>query len=259
MLENTQEFGTVLNDQLFDLLYVDDGTLEEIKAIIKQGADINARNEDGETVFQSAAGNFNDTLSFEIIEYLVKEAGADIASYDDDFCFLLHDVALLGDIPRLALFLKLGASPNQIDPETGFSLIEDLEDYLADPEGHVDTEAGDQPDFVELERSIVYLKENGAKPLAELFTKKVEEFIAVGIQYPNLLVTKYGQVKMEDIKSDLATIQKLHKLKDLAQSFFDLTDEEQQKNLYEEQIAPLENEIKDCLEALYYEDEVVIL
>lgn len=258
-MEITNEFGSALNDQLFDLLYVDDGSLEAIKELISQGADINARNEDGETIFQSAAGNFNDTLSFEIIEYLVKEAGADITAYDNDFCFVLHDVALLGDISRLELFIKLGASPNQIDPETGFTLIEDLEDYLADPEGHVETEEGDQPDFVELERSIAYLKEIGAKPLSEVFTTKVEDFLAVGIQYPNLLVTKYGQIKLEHIKTDLATTQKIMKLRELAEAFFTLTDAEEQKTLYELKITPLKNEVKDHLENLYEKEGIEIL
>ena len=258
-MEETHEFGSALNDQLFDLLYVDNGSLEQVKELIAQGADINARNEDGETIFQSAAGNFNDTMPFDMIEYLVKEAGADITSYDNDFCFVLHDVALLGDTDRLELFMKLGASPNQVDPETGFTLLEDLEDYIADPEGFVETEEQDQPDYVELERSIEFLKKKGAKRLSELFTDKVEDFLAIGIQYPNLILTKYGQIEIADIKNDLAVVQKFNRLKELASEFFSLTDADKQKELYESRVTPLENEIKELLEELYEEEGIMIL
>lgn len=258
-MENHPEFGSALNDLLFEKLYTENNTLDEIKALIDRGADINARNEEGETVFQAAAGNFNDTLDFEIIGYLVREAGVDLTAYDNDFCFVLHDVALLGDIPRLEFFMKLGATPNQVDPTSGMTLIEDLEAFLEDPEGRIETANGETPDYIELERSIDYLKKNGAKRLAELFVAQAQEFIAVSVLYPNLFISKFGQIKLEHLQTSPALLTLADRLKQLATQYFAIQDQQEQSTFYAQQVEPVENQLKKLLEVAYDKTGISIL
>jgi ankyrin repeat protein len=83
------------------------GSLEEIQAAIKGGANVNAKDSDGWTVLMAAAFNANP----EMISLLL-ESGADVNAKDSDGATALMSAADKGNPEVISLLLESGADVN---------------------------------------------------------------------------------------------------------------------------------------------------
>jgi hypothetical protein len=225
--------------------------MESIKPLVEQGADINARNSNKETVFQ-ATGSYYSKLNHDIVRYLVTEAGADINAHDDEYCTALDNVAISEDPERLKLFLELGANPNVITPDTFETVLDDIEAlHYSAYEVFGDTEES-------LLEAIVILKSYGAKNAHELFTKVPKEFIAVNMFYPTFLISKYGQMHAEDLTSEPSILKEFEVLKELKQQHEDISDEKMKSSFYKEVAGNHVRKINTLLEGLDTLEEVEV-
>ncbi len=211
--------------------------------MIEQGADINARNSNKETVFQATISYYSK-LDFDIVRYLVQEAEADINAHDDEYVSSLYSLVLSEDPERLKLFLELGANPNTITPDTFETVLDDI-DSLHYSSYEVFGEK--EESFVE---AIDILKANGAKSAHELFTTEPKEYIAVNMFYPTFLISKYGQLRVEDLTSAPSILKEFEVLKELKQQHEDMTDEKMKSSFYKEIVGNHVRKINGLLEGL---------
>ncbi|WKK77718.2 hypothetical protein QYS49_11855 [Marivirga salinae] len=237
------EFGSALNDELYENLKSGSGFMDRIKPLIAQGADINARNLDKETIFQATASYYSK-LDYDVIRYLVIEAGADINVHDDEYVTSLYSLVLSEDPERLKLFLELGANPNTITPDTFETVLDDIEDLH-----YSSYEVFGQKEESFLE-AIEILKANGAKSAHELFTTEPKEYIAVNMFYLTFLVSKYGQVKVADLTTAPSILKEFDRLKELKQQHEDMIDEKMKSSFYKEIVGKHVRKINGMLEGL---------
>ncbi len=219
------------------------GFLERIKPLIAQGADINARNSHKETIFQETSDCY-PRMDFDVVRYLVNEAGADINTHNDEYVTCLYSLALDDDPKRLKLFLELGANPNTITPDSFETVLDDIDTlhyYSYEVFGQ------QEPSFVE---AITILKENGAKTASELFTKVPKEYIAVNMFYPTFLISKYGQIRVEDLTSDSAILKAFQELESLKQQLETISDEKERLSFYKGDCRDHIEKINGLLEGL---------
>jgi len=193
--------------------------------LIEQGSDINARNSNKETIFQATASYYSK-LDHDVIRYLVNEAGADINAHDDEYVTSLYSLALSEDPERLKLFLELGANPNTITPDTFETVLDDLESL------HYSAYEVFENKEVSLLEAIEILKFYGAKSAHELFTTEPKEYLAVNMFYPTFLVSKYGQMKVEDLTSDSVILKAFQELESLKQQHETISDEKERLSFY---------------------------
>jgi hypothetical protein len=181
--------------------------MERIKPLIAQGADINARNSDKETIFQATSDCY-PKMDYGVVRYLVNEAGADINAHDDEYVTSLYSLALSEDLERLKLFLELGANPNTITPETFETVLDDL---------------------------------------------------AVNMFYPTFLVSKYGQMKVEDLTSDPVVLKAFEELERLKKQYEDIDDDKEQLAFYKGIVGNHVRKINGLLEGLDVLEGVEVL
>ncbi|WP_340152426.1 hypothetical protein [uncultured Marivirga sp.] len=226
--------------------------MERIKPLIAQGADINARNADKETIFQATASYYSK-LDHDVIRYLVNEAGADINTHDDEYVISLYSLALSEDPERLKLFLELGANPNTITPETFETVLDDIESlhYSA-------YEVFGDKDESSLE-AIEILKSYGAKSAHELFTTDPKDYLAVNMFYPTFLVSKYGQLHVEDLTSDPAVLKAFEELERLKKQYENIGDDKEQLAFYKGVVRNHVRKINGLLEGLDVLEEVEVV
>ncbi|HET8860740.1 hypothetical protein [Marivirga sp.] len=199
--------------------------MERIKPLIEQGADINARNSDKETIFQATSDCY-PKMDYDVVRYLVNEAGADINAHDDEYVTSLYSLALNEDSERLKLFLELGANPNTITPDTFETVLDDIESlhYSAyEVFGHKDES---------LLGAMEILKANGAKSAHELFASEPKEYLAVNMFYPTFLVSKYGQLHVEDLTKDPAVLKAFEELERLKKQYENIGNDKKQLAFY---------------------------
>jgi hypothetical protein len=208
--------------------------MERIIPLIAQGADINARNANKETVFQ-ATGSYYSKLDHEIVRYLVLEAKANINAHDDEYVTSLYSLALSEDPERLKLFLDLGANPNTITPDTFATVLDDIESL------HYSSYEvfGDKDES--LLEAIAILKAHGAKSAHELFTTEPKYYLAVNMFYPTFLVSKYGQMHVEDLTSDPTVLKAFEELERLKKQYENICDDKEQLAFYK---GVVENHVK---------------
>lgn len=199
--------------------------MERIKPLIEQGADINARNSNKETLFQATASYYSK-LDHDVIRYLVNEAGADINVHDDEYVTSLYSLTLSEDPERLKLFLELGANPNTITPDTFETVLDDIEAL------HYSAYEVFENKEESLLEAIEILKSYGAKSTHELFTTEPKEYIAVNMFYPTFLVSKYGQMKVEDLTNDPSVIKAFEELERLKKQYENIGDDKEQLAFY---------------------------
>lgn len=226
--------------------------MERIKPLIKQGADINARNSNKETVFQATVSYYSK-LNHDIVRYLVLEAKANINAHDDEYVTSLYSLALSEDPERLKLFLELGANPNTITPDTFETVLDDIEDLH-----YSSYEVFGQKEESFLE-AIEILKANGAKNAYELFTPEPKEYLAVNMFYPTFLVSKYGQVYVEDLTSDPAVLKAFEELERLKKQYENIGDDKEQLAFYKGIVGNHVRRINGLLEGLDVLKEVEVL
>jgi hypothetical protein len=217
--------------------------MERIKPLIEQGADINARNSNKETIFQATAGYYSK-LDHDTVRYLVNEAGADINAHDNEYCTSLYDVAISEDPERLKLFLELGATPNTITPDTFETVLDDVESlhYSAyEVFGNKDES---------LEEVIAILKVHGAESANELFSKEPKEYIAVNMFYPTFLISKYGQMKVENLTSDPAILEAFEELESLKNQYENIGDGKEQLAFYKGKVRGHTEKINGMIKGL---------
>lgn len=226
--------------------------MERIKPLIVQGADINARNANKETVFQ-ATGSYYSKLDHEIVRYLVLEAKANINAHDDEYVTSLYSLALSEDPKRLKLFLELGANPNTITPETFETVLDDIESlhYSA----YEVFENKEEP----LVEAIEILKSYGAKSAHELFTNEPKEYLAVNMFYPTFLVSKYGQIHVEELTSDPAVLKAFEALERLKKQYENIGDDKEQLAFYKGVVENHVRKINGLLEGLDVLKEVEVV
>ncbi len=217
--------------------------MERIKPLIEQGADINARNSNKETVFQ-ATGSYYSKLNHDIVRYLVLEAKANINAHDDEYVTSLYSLALSEDPERLKLFLELGANPNSITPDTFETVLDDIESlhYSA-----YDVFENKEESLLE---AIEILKANGAKNAYELFTTEPKVYIAVNMFYPTFLVSKYGQMHVEDLTNDPAVLKAFEELESLKNQYENIGDNKEQLAFYKGIVGNHVRKINGLLERL---------
>lgn len=105
------------------------GDLLRLDELIRRGADINAQNEDGETVLSgvvSELANWDRNPECYRIVSALLERGADPRIHDKEGCSPLIPAMLTMDTELLRLLLEAGATPNS---EIGFSADESLYDW----------------------------------------------------------------------------------------------------------------------------------
>lgn len=199
--------------------------MERIKPLIAQGADINARNSNKETIFQ-ATTSYYSKLDYKVIRYLVNEAGADINAHDDEYVTSLYSLALSEDPERLKLYLELGSNPNTITPDTFETVLDDIESL------HYSAYEvfGDKDES--LLEAIAILKAHGAKSAHELFTTEPKDYLAVNMFYPSFLVSKYGQMHVEDLTSDPTVLKAFEELERLKKQYENIGDDKEQLAFY---------------------------
>jgi ankyrin repeat protein len=86
-------------------------SLEIIKILVENGADINAKNEEGGTPFHFAAY----TASMEIIKYFVEEKKVNINQADKEGKKPIHYSAFKGSVPAVKYLVDHGANANAKD------------------------------------------------------------------------------------------------------------------------------------------------
>ncbi len=217
--------------------------MERITPLIAQGADINARNSHKETIFQETSDCY-PRMDFDVVRYLVNEAGADINAHNDEYVTSLYSLALNDEPKRLKLFLELGANPNTITPDSFETVFDDIDTlhYCS-----YEVFGQQEPSFVE---AITILKENGAKTASELFTKVPKEYIAVNMFYPTFLISKYGQTYVEDLTTDHSILKEFEVLKEFKQKHEGMTDEKEKSYFYKEDVKNHVRKINGLLEGL---------
>lgn len=211
--------------------------------MIEQGSDINVRNSNKETIFQATASYYSK-LERDVVRYLVSEAGADINAHDDEYVTSLYSLALSEDPERLKLFLELGANPNTITPDTFETVLDDIEGlhYSAyEVFGHKDES---------LLGAMEILKANGAKSAHELFASEPKEYLAVNMFYPTFLVSKYGQLHVEDLTSAPLILKEFEVLKELKQQHEDMTDKKMKSSFFIDIVGNHVRKINGLLEGL---------
>ncbi|WKK77036.1 hypothetical protein QYS49_07355 [Marivirga salinae] len=211
--------------------------------MIEQGADINARNSNKETVFQ-ATGSYYSKLNHDIVRYLVLVAKANINAHDDEYVTSLYSLALSEDPERLNLFLELGANPNSITPDTFETVLDDIESL------HYSAYEVFENKEESLLEAIEILKSYGAKSAHELFTTEPKEYLAVNMFYPTFLVSKYGQMKVEDLTSDPAVLKEINELERLKKQYENIGDDKEQLAFYKGVVGNHVRRINVLLEGL---------
>lgn len=217
--------------------------MERIKPLIKQGADINARNSNKDTIFQATVSYYSK-LNHDIVRYLVLEAKAEINAHDDEYVTSLYSLALSEDPERLKLFLELGANPNTITPDTFETVLDDIESL------HYSAYEVFENKEDSLLEAIEILKSYGAKSAHELFTTEPKEYLAVNMFYPNFLVSKYGQMTVDDLTTDPAILKEFEVLKELKQQHEDMTDKKMKSSFYKEVVGNHVRKINGLLQGL---------
>lgn len=226
--------------------------MDRIKPLIEQGANINARNSDKETIFQ-ATGSYYSKLDHEIVRYLVLEAKANINAHDDEYVTSLYSLALSEDPERLKLFLELGANPNTITPNTFQTVVDDIESL------HYSAYEVFENKEESLLEAIEILKSYGAKSAHELFTTEPKEYLAVNMFYPTFLVSKFGQMHVEDLTSDADILKAFQELESLKQQHETISDKEEQLVFYKDVVGNHVRKINGLLEGLDVLKEVEVV
>jgi hypothetical protein len=232
-----------MNDELYENLKRGPGFMERIKLLIGQGADINARNSEQETIFQATASYYSK-LNYDIIRYLVNEAGADINAHDDEYCTALYNVAISEDPKRLKLFLELGANPNTITRDTFETVLDDIESL------HYSAYEVFENKEESLLEAIEILKSYGAKSAHELFTTEPKGYLAVNMFYPTFLVSKYGQIYVEDLTSDPIILEAFGELGRLKKQYETIGNEKERLSFYKGVVGEQIKKINGFLEGM---------
>ncbi|WKV12403.1 ankyrin repeat domain-containing protein [Marivirga harenae] len=246
------DFGSALNDELYENLKSGPGFMDRIKPLIAQGANINARNSNKETVFQ-ATGSYYSKLNHDIVRYLVLEAKANINAHDDEYVTSLYSLALSEDPERLKLFLELGANPNTITPNTFQTVVDDIESL------HYSAYEVFENKEESLLEAIEILKSYGAKSAHELFTTEPKEYLAVNMFYPTFLVSKYGQMHVEDLTSDPTVLKAFEELERLKKQYENIVDDKKQLAFYKGIVGNHVRKINGLLEGLDVLKEVEVV
>lgn len=110
-----------LNDRLFELIQTEENPIKAVKGVIKDGADVDARDEYGATPLMRAAEHEQK----QIVKYLLRE-GADVSLEDEDGQTAL-DYAMEDDI--VALLEEAGA-------DYGEEVEEDMVDETFNEDGY---------------------------------------------------------------------------------------------------------------------------
>ena len=120
---------TELNKKLFDSVQA--GDLNLLKKLLFDGADINSRDCDGETILHDAAFS-NDRL--DIIKYLIEEKNFKINCLDNEFVTPLHEAARAGNLEFVKYLVEKGADINKQDIEGStaldYAIDEDRDDVI---------------------------------------------------------------------------------------------------------------------------------
>ncbi len=113
-LPNLGEGNTPLMRAAYDSVIMEDeaSRLQRMRNLIAHGADVNARNETGNTALMRAVyGNFTEGAK------LLIEKGADVTIANSDGTTALHEAASQGNIEMMKLLLEKGADINAISTE----------------------------------------------------------------------------------------------------------------------------------------------
>ncbi len=175
---------------------------------------------------------------------MVCDAKADINAHDDEFVTNLYSLVVSEDPERLKLFLELGANPNPITPDTFETVLDDIEDlHYSNYEANGEREKS----FLE---AIEILKTNGAKNAQELFTKEPKEYIAVNMLYTTFLVSKYGQLHVQDLTSAPAVLKAFKELKKMKKQYEGIYNDKEQSIFHTEVVKKHILKINRLLEGL---------
>ncbi|OFX55448.1 MAG: hypothetical protein A2046_12265 [Bacteroidetes bacterium GWA2_30_7] len=182
-----------LNELLFDEVFSGNKNIEVIKDLVTKGADVNAVNEVGDSVFINAVMSYEEGMSTDYLQVLI-DLGADINAENDGYnC--LYDACLTRDLDFIEMLLKAGANPNCISTTSHESLL----DWALFEQWFQKRQTRKTEPYNSI---IVLLKKYGAKTKKEmngeiktLTKKQIEEVIAmsklVKIQFPKY---RNGQV-----------------------------------------------------------------
>ncbi|KAG7380133.1 hypothetical protein PHYBOEH_011576 [Phytophthora boehmeriae] len=134
-IEKEQITSIPLDELKAKWIALDKETGEEIKTLIVGGADINARDETGETALHAAASSGKTDMTGETALHaaassgktdmvsLLLERGADIAAADSTGETALHAAASSGKTDMVSLLLERGADMNAVDEDNQNPLI----------------------------------------------------------------------------------------------------------------------------------------
>lgn len=192
-----------LDTQLLDELGCENPSEQNIRSLVRQGANVNAVDEYEESLLMSAITYVHDGLDIKFIQLLI-DLGADVNSTEDGFNCLFH-ASLTINPDLIEMLLKAGADPNCINSSTHESILDSVE---FDRYYHVTNGDGDEKEWAKM---VQLLKDYGAKTASETFTDEIEEYIQVfsGYEVTGLATVK-GLLRPESIPNITTDFVDLH-------------------------------------------------
>lgn len=186
------------DNRLMEMIASGSPQIEEIKKVLKEGADINSTNIEG-TVLMESIWLTERGLDLSIIHKLV-ELGADIHYQDEDGYTALSEACNVHNVELVDFLLRAGANPNII-LEKHKSLLNDVETDISAYEMGFRQESDDSEDVQtdRLKRIAQLLVEHGAKTYSEIFTDRVETWLQVFASDVAGLCTRTGHITIDQI------------------------------------------------------------
>lgn len=188
-----------LDNSLFVELSKDVPDENRIRELVSQGANISAIDTNGESVLIGAIFHVTYGLDIKYIK-LIIDLGADV-NYAEEGFNCLFDACLTHNTELVEMLLKAGANPNCISDRPQESLLDwaDFDQWYEETKSDEFKEEGDEDRAKKMSEIVQLLKDYGAKSLSEIYTNTLKDFLEIFASSTTGLVTKGGNIKIEDI------------------------------------------------------------
>ena len=187
------EYEKLIDKQLYDELLKNEPSLEVLDELIRNGANINAVNNNGDSLFSEYLF-YVEEQDINLVKYLINR-GADINFMSkNEGITPLYYACCSHSIEAVKLLLENGADPNVVNYDNGASI---LSTCLRRKSYYV-------TDEIEKSLNIIVpiintLEEYGAKPTEDIIRDKYERFITIFPSCMTGLITWRGSVNINII------------------------------------------------------------
>ena len=211
-----EEFATEADKRLWLLIRGNNPRVDEVRAAITAGANVNSTDRFGESLLQEAVTN----CSLEVLQSLL-DAGADINHEEPEGSNALADAVILQNPETVAFLLRHGADPTAV-LDKHESLLDWAEfDYFyhslelkEDPASEVDRKA-----CAAMTEIIALLKSAGAKRFFDIVAERPRKWLQVFAAYRTGLSTRDGMLDCDRLPN--ATEAFCHEFRAWKDSYFD--------------------------------------